>query len=213
MNELEKLATKLDDIENKNVAENFQSARIQKEDSSSVQSVKPNDRGVSVIIADSHGLIHAFNKATPRMFHVSENALRGKNFFILMSAYSRRYCYETFGNSMFKTFNKLTRTLRYSLPHMDDVDYENFFVLTSKVSLVKPKIASPLQADQYMIRICTRKSSEESRKQLFCNYSSARKELREDESINDALFPDLDQFHQQVVPPSSIPPPGNFYNS
>lgn len=48
-------------------------------------------RGVSVIIADWQGTIHAFNKATPRLFHVDEGALRGKNFFQLMSAYSRRH--------------------------------------------------------------------------------------------------------------------------
>jgi len=166
-----------------------------------------------VIIADSNGVIHAFNKITPKMFHVSESALRGKNFFILMSAYSRRYCYETFGNSMFKTFNKLSRTLRYSLPHMDDVDYENFFVLTSKISLVKPKVASPLVAEQFMIRICTRVSSEESRQDLFNNYSRARKELREDEGFDESFLGDFQHFQHPMLAEVPVPPQGGFFNS
>lgn len=49
------------------------------------------DDMVSVIIADYSGIIHAFNTASPKMFHVDKDALRGKNFFQLMSSYSRKY--------------------------------------------------------------------------------------------------------------------------
>mmetsp|Transcript_6775 Transcript_6775/g.5923 ORF Transcript_6775/g.5923 Transcript_6775/m.5923 type:complete len:146 (-) Transcript_6775:31-468(-) len=145
------------------------------------------------------------------MFHVKESALRSKNFFILMSAYSRRYCYETFGNCMFKTFNKLSRTLRYSLPHIDDVDYENFFVLTSRVTLVKPKIASPLSGDQLMIRICTRRSSKESRMKLFKTYTKARSEIREDEGFHDNFIPDFQMYHPSILPGQPMPQHPPFY--
>lgn len=140
---------------------------------------REDENFISVIIADHQGTIHAYSKHTPAMYHVEESALRGKNFFQLMSAYSRRFCFETFGSNMFKTFKQMSRTLRFSLPHMDDVNYENFHVVTCKVTLVKPKITSPLYADHYMVRILTRKSSEESTRRLFMSYSKAREELRQ----------------------------------
>jgi hypothetical protein len=107
---------------------NFQSAfqKPQKEESDGIEDDNSFNKGVSVIISDWQGTIHAFNKVTSKLFHVDEGALRGKNFFQLMSAYSRRYCYETFGNNIFKTFKQMTKTIRYSLPHMDDVSFEHF---------------------------------------------------------------------------------------
>lgn len=112
------------------------------------------------------------------MFQTDERALRGKNFFQLMSPYTRKFCYETFGNNFFKTFKITSKTIRYSLPHMDDIDYDNFKVLTSKVMLVKPKIGSPLKTDPYMVKICSRESTEESKKRLYGSYTSARAKLR-----------------------------------
>ena len=121
---------------------------------------KVDNEDVSIIIADSQGIIHSFNKITPKMFHVRKEALRGKNYFQLISSYSRKFLYETFGNNVFKTFKETSRTIRYSLPHMDDVDKEHFFVITSKISLVKSKVSSPLKPEPFMIKICSRVSSE-----------------------------------------------------
>lgn len=163
---------------------NFQSQEIAKEDSSQNLRKKPESKGVSVMLCDCNGTIHAFNKATPKMFHVSGELLKGKNFFKLMSAYSRRFCYETYGNSIFKTFKQSSKNLRYSLPHMDDVDSENFFVLTSKFTLVKPKKGSKMQSNQFMIRVCSRPSSKESTEKMYRTYTQARKEIREEDAMN-----------------------------
>lgn len=113
------------------------------------------------------------------MFQTDANALRGKNFFHLMSAYSRKHTFEIFGQDIFKTFKETSRVFRYSLPHMDDVDFDNFKVLISKIMLVKPKIRSPLDTDPFMIKIVTRRSSLESRKRLYGFYKKARQLLRE----------------------------------
>lgn len=161
---------------------NFQSrVEEEKEDSSQSDKKKGDRMGISVILADHNGMIHQFNKCTPKMFHVSEELLKGKNFFKLMSAYSRRYCYETYGSSIFKTFKQTTKHLRYSLPHMDDVDAENFFVLTSKICLVKPKANSKVKDGKYMIRINTRPSSKASKDSFYKAYYTARKQIREEE--------------------------------
>lgn len=139
---------------------------------------KSDSKEVSIIIADSIGIIHSFNKITPKMFHVNKEALRGKNYFQLISSYSRKFLYETFGNNMFKTFKETSRTIRYSLPHMDDVDFEHFYVITSKISLVTSKVASPLKTDPFMIKIWSRVSSKTSKLSLFNSYVNARKHLR-----------------------------------
>lgn len=105
------------------------------------KTVQNSDKeGVSIMICDYKGTIHAHTKNTASMFQADENALRGKNFFHLMSTYSRKYCFETFGCNMFKTFKETSRVVRYSIPHMDDVNFENFKVITSKMMLVKPKV-------------------------------------------------------------------------
>ena len=188
---------------------NFQSIIAQKpqkqEEDKGIENEELQNKGVSIIIADWQGTIHAFNKVTPRLFHVDEGALRGKNFFQLMSAYSRRYCYETFGNNIFKTFKQMTKSIRYSLPHMDDVDFEHFNVMTSKISLVKPKVSSPLSPEHYMVRICTRISSEESSRKLFNSYCKARSDLREHTSglVN---FTREIPLYQPVVPSTPYAP-------
>lgn len=143
---------------------------------------------ISIIIADYKGTIHAFNQITPSLFQTDLNALRGKNFFHMMSNYSRKYVYETFGSNVFKTFKVTSRTIRYSLPHVDDVNYENFKVVTSKCVLVKPKVKSPLNTDPYMIKIMSRASSDENRKKLFKMYTDARNELRKSQYEIDSRF-------------------------
>mmetsp|Transcript_28143 Transcript_28143/g.32249 ORF Transcript_28143/g.32249 Transcript_28143/m.32249 type:complete len:219 (-) Transcript_28143:16-672(-) len=143
-----------------------------------INQVEDNSDDTSIMIADWQGIIHAFNKHSPKLFQIDSKALHGKNFFQLLSSYCRKFLYETFGDNMFKTFKETSRTIRFSLPHMDDVDYEHFTVITSKVTLVKPKIASPLNTDPYKIRICSRLSSEESRLRLYDNYTKARESLR-----------------------------------
>ena len=54
-----------------------------------------------------------------------------------MSRYSRNYLNETFGTDIFKTFKETSKHYRFSLPHMDDINYENFNVRTCKFVLVK----------------------------------------------------------------------------
>jgi len=112
------------------------------------------------------------------MYHVDRDALRGKNFFQLMSSYSRKFFYETYSNNLFKTFKQKTKTMRFSLPHMDDVDFEHFHVITCKIMLVKSKVSSPLKTDPYMVKIYSRRASEESARRMFSNYTKARHQLR-----------------------------------
>lgn len=98
----------------------------------------------------------------------------------------------------------MTKTIRYSLPHMDDVDFEHFNVMTSKVSLVKPKVSSPLSPEHYMVRVCTRISSTESSRKLFDCYCKARSDLRE-HSNNLVNFTREIPLYQPVVPSTPYP--------
>lgn len=99
---------------------------------------------------------------------------------------------------MFKSFKERKRTLRYSLPHMDDVDYDNFYVLTSKIELIQPKVGSPLFEEKFMIRISTRLSSSQSRKRLFKSYTSARTLLRKSYFQNEVYIHETPQFTYPV---------------
>ncbi len=78
-------------IKNAELKVNFQCQEMSKEDSSEDLVRERNSSEISVLLADCNGVIHAFNKASPKMFHVSPELLKGKNFFKLMSAYSRRF--------------------------------------------------------------------------------------------------------------------------
>lgn len=127
-----------------------------------------------------------------------------------MSSYSRKYAYETFGYNMFKTFKEVQRTLRYSLPHKDDVDFDNFRVITSKCLLVKPKICSPLNTDPYMVKIISRVSSENSRKELFSVYTQARKELRESQTD---MYPYYDRDAKSMMQTMDSVPERNYNQS
>lgn len=180
------------------------------------------DDMVSVLIADYSGTIHAFNPISPKMFHVEKDALRGKNFFQLMSSYSRKYCQETFGNNVFKSFKERKRTLRYSLPHMDDVDYDNFYVLTSKIELIQPKVGSPLKGEKFMIRISSRPTSSQSRKRLFKSYTDARTLLRHSYFHNQVYIQEVPQFVYPISYQTTTPgnrsafdacPPRNKYDN
>ena len=161
-----------------------------------MEEVEDKKNKVSVIIADWEGTIHGCNNVTSKLFHIDSRALQGKNFFQLMSSYSRKHCYEIYGHNMFKTFKETTRTIRFSLPHMDDVDYEHFYVLISKIALVKRKAPSPLGSEPFMVRISTRVSSDTSKRRMFENYTKARAKLRTE----------LEQPHR-FMPEMAIPGP------
>ena len=178
-----------------------------------VEEVEDNKSKVSVIIADWEGTIHGCNNVTSRLFHIDSRALQGKNFFQLMSSYSRKHCYEIYGHNMFKTFKETTRTIRFSLPHMDDVDYDHFFVLISKIALVKRKAASPLGGEPFMVRISTRVSSDTSKRRMFENYTKARAKLRSELGQASRFMPEIPIVNSMVPNGLSGPKPNSAFNT
>jgi len=90
---------------------------------------------------------------------------------------------------------------------MDDVNYENFKVITSKIMLVKPKVCSPLKTDPYMVKIISRVSSDESRMRLYQTYTEARKQLRHYQGDN--ISPYLREVSPMVPVMTPIPAPSN----